>query len=84
MKGRLLSFDPSTRKTHVLASGFWFANGCALSADEAYILVADTLSARITKYHLRGPLVRPSLILKLGINAHVARAPEQRRAATPL
>ena len=55
MKGRLLAFDPHTRKTRVLAKGFWFANGCALAKDESYILVADTISSRVEKFYLKGP-----------------------------
>ena len=57
MTGRLLAYSPVTKKATVLATGFWFANGCALSADESYILVADTLPARVLKYHLKGPKV---------------------------
>ena len=37
--GRLLSYNPATGKTHVVAQGFWFANGVALSKDESCIAV---------------------------------------------
>jgi hypothetical protein len=31
----------------VLASGIWFANGIALSSDESYIALAETLGSRL-------------------------------------
>lgn len=54
LTGRLLSYDPSTSETEVLVSKLWFANGCALAEDESYILVADTIAAKIYKHHLKG------------------------------
>jgi len=40
--GRLLKYDPITRKTTVLLDGLWFANGVALSAKEDFILICET------------------------------------------
>jgi len=53
--GRLLAFNPTTKKTTVLADGLHFANGVQLSPDEGYVLVAETGRASIMKYHLTGP-----------------------------
>lgn len=53
--GRLLSYDPVTDVTRVLASGFRFANGVAVSSDESYLLMTETFGMRVWKYHIRGP-----------------------------
>lgn len=44
--GRLLRYDPSTRKTTVVLDGLSYANGVALSADESFVAVAETNHAR--------------------------------------
>ncbi len=53
--GRLLSYDPQTRKTTTLASGLHVANGVTLGPDEAYLLVSETLEYRVMRYWLKGP-----------------------------
>ncbi|MFH1983460.1 MAG: SMP-30/gluconolactonase/LRE family protein [Pseudomonadota bacterium] len=53
--GRLLRYDPSTRRTAVLLADLYFANGVALSMDEAFVLVNETYRYRITRYWLEGP-----------------------------
>lgn len=45
--GRLLEYDPGTRATRIVAKGFAFANGVALSADDKSIFVAETGKYRI-------------------------------------
>jgi len=52
--GRLLSFDPSTGLTSVVASGLWFANGVALSPDETWAAVVETNSLKVYKIYLEG------------------------------
>ena len=52
--GRLLVYDPITQKTTTLLSGLYFANGVALSSDESFVLVNETLMYRIQKYWLKG------------------------------
>ena len=52
--GRLLVYDPTTQKTTTLLSGLYFANGVALSSDESFVLVNETLMYRIQKYWLKG------------------------------
>jgi len=53
--GRLLTYDPATGATHVLATGLWFANGVALAADESFVVVGSTFSARLYRHWLQGP-----------------------------
>ncbi|KAL5711700.1 hypothetical protein ACHQM5_013956 [Ranunculus cassubicifolius] len=52
--GRLLKYDPLTKKATVLFDDLGFANGVALSKDEDFLLVCETWKYRILKYHLKG------------------------------
>jgi sugar lactone lactonase YvrE len=54
-RGRLLRLDPISGRVDTLADGFFFANGVALSADESFLLVAETYRYRIMRYWLKGP-----------------------------
>jgi sugar lactone lactonase YvrE len=45
--GRVLEFDPATRMTRLVARGFSFANGVALTADEQHLLVVETGRYRV-------------------------------------
>lgn len=51
--GRLLQRDPDGR-VHVLMTGLQFANGVVLSADESFVLVAETGGSCIRRYWLAG------------------------------
>ncbi|MCB1034455.1 MAG: SMP-30/gluconolactonase/LRE family protein, partial [Acidobacteria bacterium] len=53
--GRLLAYDPASRKVRVLLDGLYFANGVALSRDEDFVLVNETYRYRILRYWLKGP-----------------------------
>jgi sugar lactone lactonase YvrE len=53
-RGRLLKYDPKTRKTTVLLRDLQFANGTALSRDERFLLVDETYRNRILRYWLKG------------------------------
>jgi len=53
--GRVLKYDPQTKKTTTLISDLYFANGVALSQDESFLLVAETWKSRIKRYYLKGP-----------------------------
>ncbi|GIL73771.1 hypothetical protein Vretimale_5363 [Volvox reticuliferus] len=55
ISGRLLKYDPATRRTEELVSGLWFANGVTLSADESFVAVAESSRLRVTRYWLKGP-----------------------------
>jgi sugar lactone lactonase YvrE len=47
--GRILEYDPATRATRILAQGLSFANGVALSRDEASLFVNETGKYRVWK-----------------------------------
>jgi hypothetical protein len=51
--GRVLAYDPATRTTRVVARGFSFANGIALSADGRSLFVNETGQYRIWKLDTR-------------------------------
>ncbi len=53
--GSLLRYDPGTGKTTVALRGLMFANGVAVGPDDDYVLVNETVAARITRLWLRGP-----------------------------
>ncbi|MBM4326666.1 MAG: SMP-30/gluconolactonase/LRE family protein [Deltaproteobacteria bacterium] len=53
--GRLLVWEPETRKARTLLKGLTFANGVAISHDETYVLVTETGSYRIIRYWIAGP-----------------------------
>jgi sugar lactone lactonase YvrE len=51
--GRVLAYDPATGITRIVALGFSFANGIALSADERLLFVSETGQYRIWRVDLR-------------------------------
>uniref|UniRef100_A0A2P2K041 Protein YLS2-like n=1 Tax=Rhizophora mucronata TaxID=61149 RepID=A0A2P2K041_RHIMU len=52
--GRLLSFDPVTKKTQVLVRDLYFANGIAISPHQDYLVVCETFMRRCRRYYLSG------------------------------
>lgn len=53
--GRLLSYNPKTKKTKIELTGLRFANGVALGPNEEYVLVSETAGAQINKLWIKGP-----------------------------
>ncbi len=53
--GRVFKWDPETKLTTQLASGFSFANGIALSDDESFLVVAETGAYLLWRVWLTGP-----------------------------
>ncbi|CAO1334200.1 unnamed protein product [Diamesa tonsa] len=52
--GRLFHYNRATKKNVMLMDKLWFANGLALSADETFVVVAETIGSRIQKFYLKG------------------------------
>ena len=50
--GRVLAYDPASGKTDVVASGFHFPNGVALSPDEGTLMLCETVAHRLLKIRL--------------------------------
>ncbi|WP_069771612.1 SMP-30/gluconolactonase/LRE family protein [Streptomyces sp. LUP30] len=53
--GRLLRLEPGAREAEVVLEGLQFANGLARSADDSFLIVAETGARRLTRFHLTGP-----------------------------
>ena len=53
--GRLLSYDPGTRSTEILAEDLYFANGVTLTPEEDSVLVVESFRYRITRFWIEGP-----------------------------
>jgi len=53
--GQIIEFTPSTGRARVIIDGLNFANGVAISADQTYLLIAETGSYQILKHWLQGP-----------------------------
>jgi sugar lactone lactonase YvrE len=53
--GRLLSYQLATRETKVVATGFNFANGVAVSPDQTFVLMTETGAYRIWRITIAGP-----------------------------
>jgi sugar lactone lactonase YvrE len=52
--GRLLRYDRNTRVARVVLDNLFYANGVAVAQDDSFVLVAEFLAFRITRYWLRG------------------------------
>ncbi|MFE7766077.1 SMP-30/gluconolactonase/LRE family protein [Streptomyces sp. NPDC057438] len=52
--GRLLRLAPGEPTPEVVLEGLQFANGLAASADESFLVVAETGARRLTRVHLAG------------------------------
>lgn len=52
--GRLMSYDPSSKQTQVLVQKLYFANGVAVSPDNAFVIFCETPLRRCQRYYLRG------------------------------
>eukprot|EP00249_Psilotum_nudum_P008177 c21094_g1_i1 orf=107-1186(+) len=54
--GRLLQYNPYTKKTNIILSDLAFANGVALSKEEDFLVVCETWKFRCLKHWLKGQL----------------------------
>lgn len=52
--GRLLKYDPQSRRTTELLTDLYFPNGVVLTGDERAVLVAESTRYRISRYWLSG------------------------------
>jgi len=68
--GRLLSYDPKTKQTRVHVEALRFANGVALGPDDAFVLVNETIAARILRLWLKGPKAGATEVFINGLPAY--------------
>ena len=77
--GRLLSYDPRTDETEVLAEDLYFANGVALTPEENSVLVVESFRYQITRLWIEGPRAGEREVFAdnlLGIPDNLHRAPD--------
>ncbi len=53
--GRLVVYDPATKKTETLITHFYFPNGICVSHDGQSVLIASTTLCKIYRYWIAGP-----------------------------
>jgi hypothetical protein len=56
-QGKLYSYNPTTKETHLIAKGFYYSNGVAVSEDDDFLVISETDRLRLVKYWLKGPKV---------------------------
>lgn len=61
--GRLLSYDPRTRKTRTVCDNLVFPNGVCVTHDGKFLLVASTWSCSILIFDLANPAAGPRVFL---------------------
>lgn len=53
--GRLVKYDPASGTCTTVLSELYFANGVAVSPDDTYVLVNETMRYRTKRVYVRGP-----------------------------
>jgi sugar lactone lactonase YvrE len=52
--GRVLAYDPASRRTEVVATGFHFPNGVGLTPDGSALMLVETVTHRLVRLPLGG------------------------------
>src|SRR5829696_1363559 len=55
--GRLMALHPQSQRPRTLLEGLYFANGVAVSPDQAFVLVAETGKYRVRRVWLKEPKI---------------------------
>lgn len=58
--GRLLKYDPTTRRRTVVLTGLAGPNGVVVSRDGSFVLVAEYIACRIRRFWIKGPKANTS------------------------
>jgi sugar lactone lactonase YvrE len=61
-RGKVYRYNPTTKETHLLASGFFYSNGIAVSADDSYLVISETDRLRLVKLWVKGRKVSRLLV----------------------
>jgi len=61
--GRLIAYNPHTKKSTVILDELYFANGVAVSPDQSFVLINETSEYRIQKVWISGEKAGQSEIL---------------------
>lgn len=60
--GRQLKYEPGKRRRTVVLTGLAVPNGVAVSRDGSFVLIAEYIACRITRFWLKGPNANTSEI----------------------
>ncbi|KAM0022150.1 putative strictosidine synthase [Helianthus debilis subsp. tardiflorus] len=52
--GRLMSYDPSTKQTKVIARNLYYANGVEMSPEQDFVVFCETPMMRCSRYYIHG------------------------------
>ncbi|XP_067121876.1 adipocyte plasma membrane-associated protein-like [Centruroides vittatus] len=52
--GRIIQYDPKTKKASILLDGLYYPNGVQFSKKKDSLLIAETVKERVLKYYLKG------------------------------
>ncbi|TYG47779.1 hypothetical protein ES288_D11G368600v1 [Gossypium darwinii] len=63
--GRLLKYNPYNGDVSVLYDSLAFPNGVALSANNSFLLVNESIKRRILKFNVHDPKAAPKVFLEL-------------------
>ena len=61
--GRIICYDPKTKKTRTVLQGLVFPNGVCISHDGVSLFFAETWACRITRYWFAGPKAGKTQVL---------------------
>lgn len=67
--GRLMKWDPVTRKATVVARNLWFPNGVTFSKDHSFLVIAETGMGRLVSLLFSvesSPSCTPEYLIKDG------------------
>ncbi|XP_065320383.1 adipocyte plasma membrane-associated protein-like isoform X2 [Gordionus sp. m RMFG-2023] len=53
--GKVYKYNPKTKELNVAVDGLIFPNGLLISPNHDYLLISESVKARILKFNLRGP-----------------------------
>lgn len=63
MSGRLLKYDPKTKKVTILMKDLAAPAGVAVSADSSYLVFTEYINNRVQKYWLNGPKANTAQVI---------------------
>ncbi|GFP80038.1 strictosidine synthase [Phtheirospermum japonicum] len=58
--GRLLKYEPKTKRRTVVLTGLAVPNGVAVSRDGSFVLISEYIACRITRFWVKGPKANTS------------------------
>lgn len=79
---RLFQYNSAKNQSKVLLDNLWFPNGVAISPDNQFVVVVETLRLRLLKYYIDGPNKGKSEVLVAGLPGNTS-ATSKKQALAP-